>query len=316
MTIDLKGKQVEAFRDALLSGFPGWTDLDELVEFEFDKGLQAIAGPGNTEAVALEVVRWARKHGALDALLAAALRRRPNNPELRRFAYEVVLTSDAGPAPQLEAIALPSVPFENAAAWRARMAAAERCVCRIEVHHKGAWLGIASGALIGSDVVLTNAHVVIDIGPLPARAQFDYAIDAGGAETAGPAIDLVAAPVAQDVDLDVAVLRLAQPVAAGGARGWLAPVRHRFATGEPLLILQHPGADRLKICVGSVTRATPQRVSYTTNTARGSSGSPCFTMAWQLVALHSTGDTGGNSGIPAGAILDALAALSPGALPS
>jgi len=206
MALDLKGKQVEAFRDALLSGFPGWTDLDELVEFEFEKSLQAIAGPGNTEVVALEVVRWARKNGKLDELLAAALRRRPRNPDLQRFAYEVMLTSDFGPAPQLEALALPSVPFANAAEWRARMAAAERCVCRIEAYQLDRWHGVGTGALVGPDVVLTNAHVVSTIGNRPARAQLDYAIDAGGAETAGPAIDLVAAPIAQDVELDIAVL--------------------------------------------------------------------------------------------------------------
>ena len=36
--------------------------------------------------------------------------------------------------------------------------------------------------------------------------------------------------------------------------------------------------------------ANGTRVRYRTNTDPGSSGSPCFTMDWDLVALHHYGD--------------------------
>jgi hypothetical protein len=40
-----------------------------------------------------------------------------------------------------------------------------------------------------------------------------------------------------------------------------------------------------------------------TNTERGSSGAPCFTADWALVALHHAGGATGNEGIPFTALL-------------
>ena len=59
-------------------------------------------------------------------------------------------------------------------------------------------------------------------------------------------------------------------------RGWLTPVAHAFARDEVQLILQHPGAEELKLAAGVVTAydALHHRVTYTTNTLPGSSGSP------------------------------------------
>jgi len=69
---------------------------------------------------------------------------------------------------------------------------------------------------------------------------------------------------------------------------------HGFATGSSLFILQHPKGGPVKL--GLDTRSViglfddGRRVRYTTNTEGGSSGSPCYTPEWKVVALHHAGD--------------------------
>ena len=110
-------------------------------------------------------------------------------------------------------------------------------------------------------------------------------------------------------ELDFALLRLNEAV--GNDRGWFKPKRHQFALNQVQLILQHPNGRPLELGIGQVGGVLdlPPRVTYSTNTEPGSSGSPVFTMNWQLVAIHYYGKTGvNNAGIPISAIWDALAA--------
>jgi hypothetical protein len=81
---------------------------------------------------------------------------------------------------------------------------------------------------------------------------------------------------------------------------------YAFPPGSPIIIVQHPQGDRLRLAIetngiiGVNTART--RVTYRTNTLGGSSGSPCFNQDWTLVALHHSGDPGVsapyNEGIP------------------
>ena len=58
--------------------------------------------------------------------------------------------------------------------------------------------------------------------------------------------------------------------------------------------------------------ANNTRVRYATTTEYGASGSPCFDLMWNLIALHHYGDPAYkqpptyNQGIPIGAIRDRL----------
>jgi V8-like Glu-specific endopeptidase len=91
-----------------------------------------------------------------------------------------------------------------------------------------------------------------------------------------------------------------------------------FEPNLPLFIVQHPAAAPLKLAFDSeavlAVNGNGTRVTYTTNTLGGSSGSPCFNQHLELVALHHAGDPDYtpmyaptfNEGIPIGAIRQRL----------
>jgi V8-like Glu-specific endopeptidase len=87
-----------------------------------------------------------------------------------------------------------------------------------------------------------------------------------------------------------------------------------FKPGMGLIIVQHPRGGPMKLAIDTkaVTEVTANqtRVRYRTNTEPGSSGSPCFTMGWELAALHHSGNpelqARYNEGVPLDTICDQL----------
>jgi hypothetical protein len=312
MPINLKGKQLEALRDALVSAFPQYNDLKSMLLFELNERLQKHVGQGPMNQVAADLIEWAEAQGKLDALIAGARIQNPGNLALQQFAVEVSLTSDAPPQGRLEAMVLQTVPFQQVNQWRANMINMERTVCRVEMPEG---TGVGTGFLIGPGAVLTNWHVAkllkqTGLQPEQAGVRFDYAAGADGVSVpAGQFYHfdtdwLIDSSV--EKDLDFAVVRIAGAPGreamgeSGETRGWLDYKQHQFVVDEIQLILQHPLAAPLNLSAGVVTAINPlhKRVTYTANTERGSSGSPVFTLGWELVALHHYGEQSGNMGIP------------------
>ena len=263
------------------------------------------------------------------AVLAAAPAASLTNPEVAKQIESAVRARESGAAPAapaatgaaqeaLERIVLQTVAFFGPDEWRARMRTRERAVCRVEFP-SGA--GQGTGFLVGADAVMTNYHVLMDhieqrrpSGEIVCR--FDYRTEADGVtEHAGDDYALAGewliarSPINE---LDYAIVRLAQPAGQRPAfdqspaesRGWLAPVVHPFEQGESIFIIQHPKAAPLKVASGGLVRAEQTRLYYLANTLNGSSGSPCFTSAWDLIGLHRSGDAIGNVGVPLAAIVD------------
>ncbi|MBK8565873.1 MAG: trypsin-like peptidase domain-containing protein [Saprospiraceae bacterium] len=101
-------------------------------------------------------------------------------------------------------------------------------------------------------------------------------------------------------------------------RGWLTfnKTGVQLKEKDTLIIVQHPDDLPIQLSNNNAESvigfdAGKQRVRYKTNTAKGSSGSPCFNEDWDLVALHHAGDAnywrpGYNQGIPIMLILEDL----------
>lgn len=322
MGIDLKrkGKQVEAFCDALLSAFPNWGDLERMVRFELDERLDLIVARGPTKAAAYDLVIWAETYSRLDDLLLGARAQNPTNKDLLRFAYEVALTSDATPEDKLEAIMVEGTPFATPAEWRVLMKRSERCVARVEYKKGETWAGIGTGFLVGPDLLMTNWHVLRNLRAVGTkwRASFDFSSDESGKEVEGRAYDIDEEGVLHESDvskLDFSLLKLSGRAgddvldpASGVKRGALRPVTKQLHVNQLLFILQHPNAERLKLGVGMVSgvERAPARISHTANTLPGSSGAPCFNLDWELVALHHAERSGQNRGVPLGPVLAEL----------
>lgn len=220
-------------------------------------------------------------------------------------------------APGLQRNVRPHLGRLDVFVWRERLSQIERQVCRLEVAGNAA----GTGFLVGPDVVLTNWHVV---KPFKDRlneleCRFDYLKLPNGSVQPGSLTPLHADgcldfssfsqaettatpddPPPKDDELDYALLRLATPVGDqdvnGTPRKWIVLPAASVPTpaGGPLLIVQHPKGEPMKLALDTEAIIAPNagktRIRYKTNTDPGASGSPCFSMDWDIVALHHYGD--------------------------
>jgi hypothetical protein len=245
-------------------------------------------------------------------------------------------------APGLQRYVRKSLGNVNMLVWIAQGFKEAGRVCRIERDR----VALGTGFLVGPDLVLTNWHVVKHA--LPANntddlaCRFDFAVDPAGGTRNGEEIDVEPSgiiawspcssaeltpnpdvPPPTTDQLDYALLRLSKP--AGTTRGWmnLAGDAPKLAADAAMLIIQHPAADPLKLAMDTEAVIGEKfgglRLRYRTNTDHGSSGAPCLSMDWKLVALHHLGDPAlgtpvYNQGIPIGLIRDSIRAGGHGSL--
>jgi len=252
-------------------------------------------------------------------------------------------------APGLQRNVRPHLSMADMGLWVARLSQIKQRVCRIEIG--GAAAG--TGFLVGPDAVLTNWHVIEAAKNADrldrVRCRFDYVLKADASRDEGMIVRLHAAdpcldsspyspaeagptpddPAPTENQLDYALLRLetetGRDTMDGGRRGWIelpdaAPL---FDAGTPILIVQHPDGAPMKLAMDTQAiigaNANGTRLRYYTNTESGSSGSPCFTMDWDIVALHHFGDPAWNNpkfnqGVPIDRIRNSIAANGFGAV--
>lgn len=203
--------------------------------------------------------------------------------------------------------------------WAERLLKVERRVCRVEMD--GDALG--TGFLVGPDAVLTNWHVfeaAKDAGKADKLGcRFDFEKLPDGTTQPGQLVALAGAdaldtspyspgekvgkpddPMPTAEQLDYALLRLATRVGDqqvdGAPRGWITLPKAvlPLAANAPILIVQHPEGSPMKLAMDTEAvvglNGNGTRLRYKTNTEPGSSGSPVFSMDWDLVALHHSGD--------------------------
>ncbi|HVY60644.1 MAG TPA: serine protease, partial [Planctomycetota bacterium] len=176
---------------------------------------------------------------------------------------------------------------------------AARAVGRIHLRDaQGDDIGYGTGFLVAPGLALTNNHVFgSDADAATGILEFDYEKDVSGRDR--PTHRFTFEPdrfFATSKELDftlVAVAARSDTQRALSEFGWL-PLRiepGKAIVGEYLTIIQHPGGEQKQICVreNKLLKYLPDTIWYQTDTVAGSSGSPVFNNAWEVVALHHSG---------------------------
>lgn len=248
--------------------------LDRLARYSVGDqlpGTEAQAPTGTPEKLAAEALRRAALAGLPDAAEAAAA------------------PSVEGAAAVLEAV-IGSSDFLDVR-WLEAGVAAARAVGRIHIHTPRG-NGYGSGSLVTPRLLLTNHHVLRDAGiAATSQVEFNFQIGLDGQPLQprifaldpeafflnDPRLDfaLVAVAAAPGVLAEFGVNRF---VEAGGKAG----------VGEFATVIQHPAARYKEIALreNRIVDETEIALHYSSDTERGSSGSPVFNDQWEIVALH------------------------------
>ena len=72
MIMSLTGSQFQQLQQALLSAFPTYPALKQMVQFDLDQNLDAIAGTGSLTAVVFQLIEWAEAQGKTEELVKKA----------------------------------------------------------------------------------------------------------------------------------------------------------------------------------------------------------------------------------------------------
>ncbi|MGH8871090.1 MAG: serine protease [Acidimicrobiia bacterium] len=163
---------------------------------------------------------------------------------------------------------------------------------------------LVKGSLIHPDfgetpVLVTNAHVcspepgVGKLLPGEARAVFDVtkSVDGSGLVITGLECMWSSPPGT----CDVTFLRYSGPEAAITQPIEVAQIPQPVTEGAYVYVIGHPAGGGLKFSIrgNDLLAYDPEmfKVHYTAPTEGGSSGSPVFNQAWQLMAVHHAGDS-------------------------
>jgi V8-like Glu-specific endopeptidase len=344
----LSGSQYQQLRDALVDAFRE-ERLIELLKFRLDKDFYRFKRGSDYDAVVFYLIQDAQAQGWVDKLVAAARESNPGNPELWRFAQEynlaISMPSTLSGRGALERTIKKTNSFLDVNIWREKLGKIEAQVCKVEITKNNNTKEYGTGFLIAPNVVMTNYHVIesVDKGQATPRGvilRFDYKrLGDGNVINNGTEYRLEEedwlidkspyseTPLLTLDELDYALLRIdgepgnkpigENPEPNSQNRGWikLPEEAYEFSPNTPMLIVQHPKGDPLKLVfeTEAIIGVNENRttVQYRTNTEPGSSGSPCFDINWNLVALHHSGDPDWrnpqyNAGTPLSAICERL----------
>jgi hypothetical protein len=338
----LSGEEQRTLREALRRAFPASTRKLEIVVSDADIGIVFAEYEGPYENRIHTLLDAAIGQYRLMPLLRAAIDAAPDNPELSAIAevvsrYFRLLPGVAAGAvsTQPERVIFKNDGFQNVREWLGKLDELTRVVCRIEPQPRNEGIdGYGTGFLVAPDVILTAGHVAAGIDgssgfwsdPKKAsrvRLRFDWEYLPNGQASEGTVYALAEdfqiflSPIGEQ---DFALLRIALEAghtagepATFEPRAFARPVAQELDASRPLLILQHPQGEPIKLAIGSLSSRNTwplDRVAYSVNTEGGSSGSPCLTQALEVVALHLAGSPSANHGVPMTAILAALSTSS------
>jgi hypothetical protein len=336
---ELSGPQRETLRSGLQKGYPQISRFKMFLREQLNKRLEDYTSTQPLPDAIFSVVEGAEAEGWLNELVLAAYRTRKNHPEIEKVAVELGVAllgnevtnkrplggqASLAPLTELQDLINPSRPFiDSSQLWRLAVEYPGR-ICKIEAVAKE-----GTGFLVGSDLVLTNHHVMVptiegEVRPEDVVCRFDYAAKADGSPinqglerrliegawlvSSSPPSKYEGEINGQDSapdELDFCLIRLASDVGSerlggssdpsGSRRGWfpLNELQSIGQCGQQLFILQHPMGAVLKLAIGDQlqTSRSGNRFSYNVNTLKGSSGSPVFNARMEVIGLHQSGQT-------------------------
>jgi hypothetical protein len=287
MKTQLTGAEIGELSDIVRSAFTV-PELDRLLRFRLEKQFADYAPiNGDYRDAAFKILSSANQQGWIAKLVEASRSENPDNPRIYDIAQRFNLT--AAKPEQLrnaqERIITKTHKNIEPAIWRTKLGAIEPTICRIEITTDQETMVYGTGFLVGSNVLLTNYHVmeVLIAGEegrkvdntYSARREnvlfrFDYkrlgigVLNKGTEYRLDPvwkidlSEDFPPDQIAPADKLDYALVRVAgtpgtddiAPIAgaAGKQRGWLTALpAFEFADGIPLFILQHPQGSPLQL---------------------------------------------------------------------
>ncbi|HEY7467915.1 MAG TPA: serine protease [Acidimicrobiia bacterium] len=163
---------------------------------------------------------------------------------------------------------------------------------------------LVTGTLIhpnlgNAPILITNAHVcspepgVGKLLPAEAQAVFDVTKSVSGDALVLSGFECMwSSPPAI---CDVTFLKYAGPEAAIAKPIEVAQIPQPVSEGAYVYVIGHPAGGGLKFSIRGndllAYDAEQSKVHYTAPTEGGSSGSPVFNQAWQLMAVHHAGDS-------------------------
>jgi hypothetical protein len=307
------------------------------------------------DEIVFDVIDDADTKGWSAELLQVLRTSRPTNQKLLVFAQQFALAPPSPGNSQLELLITQGDEFIDVVKWRTRLAQCEAAICRVERDQIPIGTGFLLGpSVVMTNYHVVEGVIDESTDPARIGLRFDYKIledglvvNPGKVYRLAPDWDLHHSPYsAADTEadpgdipgmdeLDHVLLQVDGAPGDEGATGphgvdpkapprgflRLPPGPHDW-TNKGLMILQHPDGQPLKLAIRSdgvigtlPLNGSPTRVRYATRTEPGSSGSPCFDLAWNLIALHHSGDPKysklnvnpeWNEGVPLGAILASL----------
>jgi V8-like Glu-specific endopeptidase len=301
MARPLTGDELKEIDTALRKAFPTYNELTRMVRYGIDQSLDDITGhDADMRSATFQLLQWSEAEGITNELLLAARNAKPQNTQLRSVAERLGVAM----ASRLESVFTSGPALANVEPFLKGLSRSEVCVCRVEI----AGDAKGTGFLISPSLVMTNYHVFDKVLEKVVRAasviiRFDYKIEADGTKLSrGVEYNLAdkwfidSSPIEELDYAIVALQRAAGEEPIGGQQGapnreFLHPKNYEFERGENVFVIQHPGATTLKLGVGKIEKLSADRkiVCHTADTEPGSSGSPCFNIDWDLVAIHRQG---------------------------